>query len=52
LQTGTSKDYLRVAMFLEQEAVDRRAVTPLLTRSGLTERFSSLVGSAGWEEGA
>jgi hypothetical protein len=35
LQTGRSKDYLRVRMFLEQKAVDRKQISDLLKKFGL-----------------
>jgi hypothetical protein len=40
LQTGRSKDYLRVTMFLEQDGVDRRALRALLERHGLTDKLA------------
>jgi hypothetical protein len=40
LQTGRTKDYLRVSMFLEQTAVDRTALKALLGRHGLLDKFS------------
>lgn len=42
LQTGRSKDYLRVRMFLEQAAVDREALLELLGRFGLDGRLSQV----------
>jgi hypothetical protein len=35
LQTGRAKDYLRVSMFLEQDAVDRAKLTEVAGRYGL-----------------
>jgi hypothetical protein len=40
LQTGRSKDYLRVSMFLEQKAVDEAALRDVLQRYGLTDRLA------------
>jgi len=42
LQTGRSKDYLRVTMFLEQDAVNRDALLAVLARYGLLERAKKL----------
>jgi hypothetical protein len=42
LQTGRSKDYLRVRMFLEQDAVDVDALEVLLERFGLSERMAKV----------
>jgi hypothetical protein len=42
LQVGRSKDYLRVSMFLEREAVDRSALRDVLQRHGLTELLGKL----------
>ena len=39
LDTGRSKDYLRIAMFLEQGAVNLRLLMPLLRRHGLAEKW-------------
>ena len=44
LQTGRSKDYLRVMMFLEQNAVDRVELRAILARFGLIERAGRLEG--------
>jgi hypothetical protein len=40
LQTGRAKDYLRVSMFLEQEAVDRVKLAEVVERYGLADRFA------------
>ncbi len=42
LQTGRTKDYLRVTMFLEQDAVDQGVLVALLKRHDLTQRFSKV----------
>ena len=40
LQTGRTKDYLRVAMFLEQGAVNLERLGEIIERHGLTDKFS------------
>ena len=40
LQTGRTKDYLRVAMFLEQQAVNLERLRDIVERHGLRDRFS------------
>ena len=40
LQTGRTKDFLRVAMFLEQGAVDLDRLGEIVKRHGLADRFS------------
>jgi len=40
LQVGRSKDLLRVALFLEQQAVDRKALKELLARYHLTQQLA------------
>ena len=40
LQTGRTKDYLRVTMFLEQRAVEPKLLEDLVKRHDLTDRFS------------
>jgi hypothetical protein len=40
LQTGRTKDYLRVSMFLEQDAVERDKLTDVVGRYGLTEQMA------------
>ena len=40
LKTGRTKDYLRVAMFLEQNAVDLKRLGDILTRHNLTGRLA------------
>jgi hypothetical protein len=42
LQTGRAKDYLRVAMFLEDEKVDAAALGALATRYELQARLSKV----------
>jgi len=42
LQTGRSKDYLRVSMFLEQGAVDPQALLSLAERFGLADRMGKV----------
>ena len=39
LDTGRAKDYLRIAMFLEQKAVDMRSLKAVLRRHGLTQKW-------------
>ncbi len=39
LQTGRPKDYLRIAMFLEQKAVDMRSLKAMLSRHGLKQKW-------------
>ena len=39
LDTGRPKDYLRIAMFLEQKAVDLRSLKAVLRRYGLTQKW-------------
>ena len=39
LQTGRTKDYLRVVMFLEAKAVDRTALELILKRHGLESKM-------------
>jgi len=39
LDTGRAKDYLRIAMFLEQRAVNLRSLMPVLRRHGLAEKW-------------
>jgi len=40
LQTGRAKDYLRVSMFLEQDAVDGEKLAEVLQRYGLMDRLA------------
>jgi hypothetical protein len=40
LQTGRAKDYLRVSMFLEQNAVDKDKLTEVIQRFGLADRLA------------
>ena len=40
LQTGRTKDYLRVAMFMEQRAVDREQLDKICERHSLVDRLS------------
>jgi hypothetical protein len=44
LQTGRSKDYLRVAMFLDQDAVDPQTLLSLADRFGLADRMRRVQG--------
>ncbi len=39
LDTGRPKDYLRIAMFLAQKAVDIRSLKAVLRRFGLTQKW-------------
>ena len=39
LDTGRPKDYLRIAMFLEQKAVDTRSLKAVLRRYGLAQKW-------------
>jgi len=39
LGTGRPKDYARISLFLEQKAVNRRALTGALKRHGLIEKW-------------
>ncbi len=40
LQTGRPKDYLRVSMFLEQDAVDKDELAEVVQRFGLADRLA------------
>ena len=40
LDTGRTKDYLRINMFLEAGAVNRRTLKAVLKRHGLTEKWT------------
>jgi hypothetical protein len=42
LQTGRGKDYLRVRLFLEQDAVEKDALQEIVQRYGLTDGLSRL----------
>jgi hypothetical protein len=42
MQTGRFKDYLRVAMFIEQKEVNLEKLTDLLVKYQLTERISKV----------
>ena len=42
LQTGRTKDYLRVIMFIEASAVDRQKLEALILQHNLTQRLSRL----------
>jgi hypothetical protein len=44
IQTGRSKDFLRLSMFLEQGRVDRDVLWAILTNHGLTEHLWRLEG--------
>jgi hypothetical protein len=39
LDTGRTKDYLRIAMFLEHKAVDMRSLKTVLSRHGLLQKW-------------
>ncbi|MFN2500236.1 MAG: hypothetical protein ABR557_14230, partial [Pyrinomonadaceae bacterium] len=39
LQTGRLKDYMRIAMFLEQKAVDMQSLKAVLSRHGLKHKW-------------
>ncbi len=39
LQTGRAKDYARIAMFLEQDAVNRKKLDSILLRHGLVPKW-------------
>lgn len=41
LDTGRLKDYLRIGMFLEEGAVDKRSLYPVLRRHGLMEKWKA-----------
>lgn len=45
LQTGRSKDYARVILFLEQNEVDREDLSSLASNFGLTERLQRVLDS-------
>jgi hypothetical protein len=45
LQTGRLKDYLRVGMFLDQNAVNCDVLAVILARFGLTDRMNRVVSS-------
>lgn len=45
LQTGRSKDYARVILFLEQNEVNRQRLSELVSRYGLTDRLQSALDS-------
>lgn len=42
LDTGRTQDFLRVALFLEQDAVDRAAFREILNRHGLTAKLGQV----------
>jgi hypothetical protein len=42
LQTGRSKDFVRVARFLESEAFDEDALKAVITRHGLDKQWNAL----------
>ena len=46
LQTGRSKDYARVMLFLEENEVDRKALSALAARFGLSDRLTHVLNSA------
>jgi hypothetical protein len=39
LQTGRTKDYLRIMQFIEQRALDMKALQAIIERHGLTEKW-------------
>jgi hypothetical protein len=43
LQTGRNKDYSRVILFLEQQEVDKEALSALVSRYGLSERLARVL---------
>lgn len=45
LQTGRSKDYARVMLFLEEKEVDVDALSALAARFGLSERLTKVIDS-------
>lgn len=45
LQTGRSKDYARVILFLEQNEVNRQKLSNLASTYGLTDRLQRISGS-------
>ncbi len=46
LQTGRSKDYARVILFLEENEVDLEALSALAARFGLSDRLTKVIDSA------
>jgi hypothetical protein len=46
LQTGRSKDYARVMLFLDEDEVDREALSALAARFGLSDRVKHVLESA------
>jgi hypothetical protein len=42
LQTGRAKDYARIVMFLEQDAVDKEKLNSILVRHGLAGKWERL----------
>lgn len=47
LEAARSKDYLRVTMFLEQNAVDRAALRELCKRHGLNDQLKKVMAEIG-----
>lgn len=45
LQTGRSKDYARVSLFLEQSEINRQKLSNLALTYGLTDRLQRVLGS-------
>jgi len=41
LDTGRTKDYLRIGMFLEQDLVDMNSLSDVLRRHGLSEKWKA-----------
>jgi hypothetical protein len=46
LQTGRNKDYARVSIFLEQGEVDRRSLSALAERYGLSGQLKRVFGAS------
>jgi len=47
LGVGRPKDFLRIAQFLEEEAIDRKLLSDVLGRHGLTDAWRSFCSQAG-----
>jgi hypothetical protein len=47
LGVGRPKDFLRIAQFLEEEAIDRKLLSDVLGRHGLTDAWRSFCRRAG-----
>jgi hypothetical protein len=46
LQTGRNKDYARVILFLEQQEVDKDALSTLASRFGLSDRLARVLSAS------